>query len=145
MTPEDVKLREVLARDDSESLRHALEIGRMGAPYTDHQGYLYMAERYKSDTYRDAEFRDYGLARAVRVLLNNTDTIEAMAQLLEEVERLRASLEVFAKLGEIILAECPPEAKTIVLFTSASGQMFSVKLDQFRAARTALQPSGAGE
>lgn len=65
-------LRELLNRED---VKHALEIARMGRPYSDIQGHLYMNERYKADTYRDAEFRDYGLAHAACVLFNVADQI----------------------------------------------------------------------
>ena len=82
------------AEDDYEGVLHALEIAGMGAPYSDVQGNLYCARQYSPDGYRDAEFRDYGLARAVRILCNNAARIrstladpilEAPAD--EEVER----------------------------------------------------------
>lgn len=63
------------SEDDPESLAYALRIGAMGTPFNDYQGTLYMNQRYKADQYRDAEFRDYGLARAVRIILNNADDI----------------------------------------------------------------------
>jgi hypothetical protein len=54
-----------------------------------------------------------------------------------ERDALFEALRPFGKLGSIILAEAPPEAKTIVMFTSASGEKFSMQLDYFRKA-TAL-------
>jgi hypothetical protein len=53
------------------------------------------------------------------------------------------ALKPFAKLGNIILAEAPAEAKTIVGFTSASGERFSMQLDYFRAAIAALEKESA--
>lgn len=58
--------------DDPESIAHALSIARIGHPYRDYQGALYAAH---GGPYRDAEFRDYGLARAVRVICNNAAEI----------------------------------------------------------------------
>jgi hypothetical protein len=55
----------------------------------------------------------------------------------DEIEKLRLAVRPFAKLGAIILAEAPPEAKTIVMFTSASGEKFSMQLDYFRTAMSA--------
>lgn len=63
--------------DDFESVTHALDIAAMGGPYSDVQGNLYCNPRYSRDGYRDAEFRDYGLARAVRILCNNAKRIKA--------------------------------------------------------------------
>lgn len=65
---------------DPESVLYALEIASMGGPYTDTQGNLYGNPRYSSDGFRDAEFRDYGLARAVRVICNNATRILAALQ-----------------------------------------------------------------
>lgn len=67
-------LTDLLSRDD---IRHALEIARMGRPYSDVQGHLYMNERYKSHPGSDAQFTDYGLAHAACVLLNAADDILA--------------------------------------------------------------------
>jgi hypothetical protein len=69
--------------DDPESLAYALRIGAMGTPFNDYQGALYMNSRYKADEYRDAEFHDYGLARAVRIILNNADAIRNILATLE--------------------------------------------------------------
>ena len=52
-----------------------------------------------------------------------------------KVKVLTDALAPFAKLGSIILAEAPSEAETIVLFTSVTGEKFSMRLDYFRAAR----------
>jgi hypothetical protein len=57
----------------------------------------------------------------------------------DEIEKLRLTVKPFAKLGAIILAEAPPAAKTIVMFTSASGEKFSMQLDYFRDAIRALE------
>ena len=56
------------------------------------------------------------------------------------VTALENVLEPFAKLGDIILAEAPPEARTVLAFTSETGEKFTMKLDYFRAARAALSP-----
>lgn len=62
--------------------------------------------------------------------------LAAEAQLARQGEALKP----FARLGDIILAEAPADAKTVVVFTSASGEKFSLQLDQFRAARSTLSP-----
>lgn len=62
--------------DDPESLAHAFVIANMAAPARDYQGNLYCD--LNADAYRDAEFRDYGLARAVRVLINNAARLRAV-------------------------------------------------------------------
>jgi hypothetical protein len=66
--------------DDPESLSHALEIVSLGDPYTDIQGQLYGNPLYSPDGFRDAEFRDYGLARAVRIICNNAAAIRALVK-----------------------------------------------------------------
>jgi hypothetical protein len=53
-------------------------------------------------------------------------------------DELVAAVKPFAKLGGIILAEAPADAKTIVMFTSASGEQFSMQLEYFRSAIAAL-------
>lgn len=63
--------------DDCESVLHALDIAGMATPYNDYQGQLYCHRPYSPDGYRDAEFRDYGLARAVRILCNHAKRIKS--------------------------------------------------------------------
>jgi hypothetical protein len=94
--------------DDPESLAYALRIGAMGTPFNDYQGALYMNSRYKADEYRDAEFHDYGLARAVRIILNNADAIR----------NILATLEPRASDRERTIGECAKvanEALTTIL------------------------------
>lgn len=56
----------------------------------------------------------------------------------QRIERLRAALGPFANLGAVILAEAPPEAETVPVFKSASGETFALRLDDFRDAIAAI-------
>ncbi len=66
----------------------------------------------------------------------------ANARLIAAAPELVEALKPFDRLGAIILAEAPPEARTVVVFTSATGEKFSMELDYFRRARAALSRAG---
>lgn len=114
-------LTDLLSRDD---IRHALEIARMGRPYSDVQGHLYMNERYKSHPGSDAQFTDYGLAHAACVLLNAADDILAALSALpaqpNSSERQKA-LEAIAA-----------EAHRIAMQDDATGGVTEAQLDSER-------------
>lgn len=59
--------------NDLHSVAHALDIGSIGTPYRASQGSLYCDYQ----TYRIADFQDYGLALAATVLFNNAKAIKA--------------------------------------------------------------------
>ncbi len=95
------------------------------------------AERDEARADRDSHQR-----QAIRNLEDADSYKASMKQYFERAnaaESLNArqaeALKPFAKLGGIILAEAPADAKTIVAFTSASGEKFALQLDYFRAAR----------
>lgn len=76
-----LELREaVKPADDPESILYSLQIASIGAPYSDVQGNLYCHPPYSPDGFRDAEFRDYGLARAVRIICNNAKALARSLQ-----------------------------------------------------------------
>jgi hypothetical protein len=87
------------SEDDTESLAYALRIANMAEPARDYQGALYIA--HNSDGYRDAEFRDYGLARAVRVIINHAARINSAltAPVRDETELREAAQAVYDKLA----------------------------------------------
>lgn len=87
--------------DDPESVLHALQIASIEAPYSDYSGQLYCHRPYSTDGYRDAEFRDHGLARAVRILCNNAKSIAAtLATRSSEAEGREAVIDEAAFLIE---------------------------------------------
>ena len=106
-----------------------------------------MTTEVKDVVARLLTYAESGLASA-----HKTDCLE-IVDLLEAAESrataaegrvalLEEALEPFDRLGQIILAEAPPEAQTVVCFTSASGEKFAMQLDYFRAARARLAKGG---
>jgi hypothetical protein len=63
---------------------------------------------------------------------------KANGHLIAAAPELLEALGPFARLANIILAEAPPDAKTVVLFTSAAGEKFALRLDQLRSAQAAI-------
>lgn len=75
--------------NDLHSVAHALDIGSIGTPYRASQGSLYCDYQ----TYRIADFQDYGLALAATVLFNNAKAIKAALSTLTAQTAARVAAE----------------------------------------------------
>jgi hypothetical protein len=70
----------------------------------------------------------------------NADRLEAadtISRLVAERDEARKALKPFASLAAVVLAEAPPTADFIVVYTDSTGQQWAIRLDELRAAATA--------
>jgi len=69
----------------------------------------------------------------------NFHTMQLAAETLRKrVGEVEGALRPFNRLGALVLAEAPPDAETVLVFTSATGERYSMRLDHFREVRAAL-------